>query len=157
MMRTVSLFVVMSIVTGCEASPPSYDQASTSVQRRSDFPAIKAWSTRTFGPFWDRHLKEVVVACSEAVNEGTSTTARFVVDARAAPKHVTIYESESTSFSYCVKQKMQALEWPQAPSEIRYLPIEINVDATTSEGQNADDVITSVTPSNKSLERTRER
>jgi len=94
-------------------------------------------------------------ACVGTLNEG-ETAARFVVDVRSAPQSVVVHDDAPTPFSSCLKDKLQALEWPRAPNDVRYLPIHFNVHRPKDGPQNADDAIKSITPPNKSLERTSE-
>jgi len=157
-MRTVTALLAAMCVVACPASPPTYDQAVelTGAMAEGVQSEVKGWMSSVFTPFADQHFEATVAACAESLREGSSAT-RFVIDMRAAPERVLIYDEASTAFSRCVKTELETLSWPQAPANLQYLPVAINADKPKDGPQNADDVIISITPSNKSLERTRER
>jgi hypothetical protein len=156
-MRKWPSLLVLLVVAVSKASPPTYDEAVKLSESIVHDAHAKQWIEGALAPFSDQHLdfKAMIQACVEMLGEG-STSVRFVVDVQAAPNSVVIYDDAPTPFSGCIKSKLEALKWPSAPENIRYLPIEINVHKPKDE-VNADDVITNVTPSNKSLERTHER
>ena len=156
-MRVRPLLLVVLFGAACEAAPPTYDQARQLAEHAADDAHIKEWIDNVFAPFLDHHLEKVIPPCSALMSESTPTTVRFVVDTQAAPKYVVVRDAGSSPFSECLKGKLQALEWPKAPGNIRYLPLEINSRKTNHGSQNADSAIISITPSNKSLERTGER
>jgi len=157
-MRTVKVLLIAMFVVVCRASPPTYDQAVelSSAIAESIQPEVKKWMNAVFTPFAGQHFEAMVAACAESLGEGLTAT-RFVVDVHAAPERVAVQDEASTPFSKCLKAKLEALTWPKAPAGIQYLPISINANRPKDGPQNADDVIISITPSNNSLERTRER
>jgi hypothetical protein len=109
-----------------------------------------------FTPFTGQHFEVMVAACAESLGEGPSAT-RLVIDVQAAPERVAVQDEAPTPFSKCLKAKLEALTWPKPPAGLHYLPIAINANRPKDGPQNADDVIISITPSNNSLERTRDR
>jgi hypothetical protein len=155
-MRTWPNLFVILFASACVASPPTYDEAVKLSESIAHNQSAKEWVEGVFAPFSDQHMRALLPACVGTLNEG-ETAARFVVDVQAAPQRVVVHDGAPTSFSSCLKDKLQALEWPRAPKDIRYLPILINARRPKDGPHNADDVIRSITPSNKSLERTRER
>jgi hypothetical protein len=149
-------FVVILFVAVCDASPPTYDEAERLSESLTLNENVKEWVEGVFSPFSDQHFGALFQACAHTLSEG-ETAARFVVDVGSAPKSVLVHDDAPTPFSSCLKGKLEALAWPKAPKEIRYIPIQINAHRPKDGPQNADDVIKSITPFNKSLERTRER
>ena len=144
----------MLFVAVCKASPPTYDEA-VKLSENIDNVRTKEWVESVLKPFSNHHMEAVLHLCVDLLSEG-STAARFVVDVQAAPKSVLVHDDAPTPFSDCLKGKLQALEWPKPPKDIRYLPIVINAHRPKDGPQNADDVIISITGSNTPLERTRE-
>jgi hypothetical protein len=157
-MRTVNVLLIAMFTVACRASPPTYDQAValSGAIPESIHPEVKDWMNGVFTPFAGQHFETMVTACAEALVEG-STTTRFVIDVQAAPERVAVQDEAPTPFSKCLKAKLEALTWPKPPVGLHYLPIAINANKPKDGPQNADDVIISITPSNNSLERTRER
>jgi hypothetical protein len=154
-MRNWSNLFVILFASVCIASPPTYDEAaklSESIAHNKD---AKEWVEGVFTPFSNQHMGALFQACAGTLNEG-ETAARFVVDLRAAPQSVVVHDDAPTPFSGCLKDRLQALEWPKAPKGVRYLPINFNAHRPKDGPQNADDAIKSIMPSNKSLERTRD-
>jgi len=157
-MRTVKVLIIAIFAVVCRASPPTYDQAaelSGAIAERMQ-PEVKKWINGVLTPFAVQHFEAMVAACSESLGE-VSTTTRFVIDVQAAPETVAVQDEAPTPFSKCLKAKLEALTWPNPPAGLQYLPIAINANKPKVGPQNADDVIISITPSNNSMERTRER
>ena len=155
-MRTWPTLLVMLFVAVCKASPPTYDEAVKLTENIAHNVQAKEWVESVLTPFSNQHMEAVLHPCVEKLSEG-ATAARFVVDVEAAPKSVVVYDDAPTPFSSCLKDRLQALEWPRAPKDVRYLPIHFNAHRPKDGPQNADHAIKSITPSNKSLERTRDR
>jgi len=157
-MRTVPAILVAMFALVCQASPPTYDQAVELSSAIADGAQseVKRWVSSVLKPFADEHFEAAVAACAESLGEG-STATRFVVDVQAAPERVLVYDEAPTSFSGCVKTKLEALTWPKAPADLQYLPIVVNAQKPKDGLQSADGAIISITPSNNSLERTRAR
>lgn len=157
-MRTFKALLIAAFIADCQASPPTYDQTVelSGAIAESAQAEVKKWLSGVFKPFASQHFEPTVAACAESLGEGSSAT-RLVVDVQAAPERVLVHDEAPTSFSTCVKTKLEALTWPQAPAGLQYLPIVIRAQKPKDGPQNADDVIISITPSNNSLERTRER
>jgi hypothetical protein len=141
---------------GCKTSPPTYEQALAVSADGGNRVQVREWSEGVFGAFLSHNLEATARGCAPFLSEGVSTT-RFVVDTHAPSKHIAIYDNAMTPFSKCVAGRLQALEWPRSPLKIRYLPLEINIETPKVGPHNADSAIISITPSNKSLERTREK
>jgi hypothetical protein len=154
-MRAWPKLFVMLIVPVCSASPPTYDEAVKFSDSTAQTQDAKEWVESVLAPFSDQYMEALLQACVGLLNEG-QTAARFVVDVRKAPKTVVVHDDAPTPFSSCLRGKLQALEWPKPPKELPYLPIQVNARRPKDGPQNADHLIKSVTPSNKSLGRTRE-
>jgi hypothetical protein len=142
-MRIASAVLVFLIAAGCAESPPTYEQVVGSMEQSPDVAIVKEWSAATLSPFLDANVQVIIVPCAALVSEGASTTARFLVEAQAAPGHVRIHDEAPSAFSACLKGRMQALNWPRAPGELRYIPVEISAHQPAHAGdRNADDAIT---------------
>jgi hypothetical protein len=152
-MRTWPTLAVMCLVVVCRASPPTYDEAVKLSEGVAHNAKAKGWVDTVFAPFSKQHLEVALHTCVEMLSEG-ATQARFVIDLQPAPQSVVVHDDAPTPFSDCLKGKLQELKWPMAHEGIRYLPLVINAHRPKDGAQSADDVIISVTPSNKSLERT---
>ena len=157
-MRTVNVLFIAMFAVVCRASPPTYDQAVelSGAIPESIQPEVKRWMNGVLTPFAGQHFEAMVAACAESLGEGPTAT-RFVIDVQAAPERVAVQDEAPTPFSKCLKAKLEALTWPKPPAGLQYLPIAINANKPKDGPQNADDVIISITPSNNSLERTRDR
>ena len=136
---------------------PAFSEASDAAATLASEPRLKEWMEGEFAAFWKRNLESIVPPCVQAIPESTSVSARLVVDLHSAPAPLRIGDESPTPFSTCVSARMQSLAWPAAPGELRYLPITIDAHAPSLDPKAADDVISNITPSNKSLERTREK
>ena len=137
---------------------PSYDEAVAKAVALTNDASAREWGERVGGPFIERNLDPIISECARFVPESTSVTAHLVVDATGSAPPTPVADETPTPFSDCLKGELQALAWPKAPTAIRFLPIEINGhNPRPTEGNAADGVIISITPSNTSLERTRER
>jgi hypothetical protein len=155
-MRTCPKVLVMLIASVCSASPPTYDEAVKFSESLAQKQGTKEWVESVLAPFSNEHMDALLRTCVGLLNEG-ETAARFVVDVRTAPKIVVVHDDTATPFSNCLRDKLQALEWPRPPNEVQYLPIKINAHRPKEGPQNADHLIESITPSNTSFERTRKR
>jgi hypothetical protein len=152
--RAWPTLAVMLLVVVCRASPPTYDEAVKLSENVAHNAKAKGWLDTVFAPFSKQHMEVALHTCVAMLGEG-ATQARFVIDLQPAPKGVVVHDDSPTLFSGCLKDKLQALKWPVAHEGMRYLPIVINAHRPKDGPQNADHVIISITPSNKSLERSR--
>lgn len=151
------LFITFVLLTGCATEMPSYEQAVAQSKAQADVAHFKEWSKRVVEPFVERNLPPAISQCAQFVPGATSATAHLVIDVAGSAPPTRIAVQAPTPFSDCVRAHLQSLEWPRAPSAIRFLPIEVNLHDPDPEGSAADGAITSVTPSNTSFERMRER
>lgn len=118
--------------------PPTYAQALADAQRHASDPAVQQWIEQVGKPFWYENLQSVFGPCLQNIPPDTSITVRLLVEVGDGGRALRYIDEAPTPLSTCVKERLQAIEWPKAPIQLRYFPIELNVSTRKSEPPDAE-------------------
>jgi hypothetical protein len=118
-------FVIAAAVRADE--PPTYAEALAEAKRHADEPAVRSWIEQVGKPFWNENLQSVFGPCLADIPPNTSITVRLLVEVGEGGRALRYIDDSPTPFSTCVKEQLQSIEWPKAPIELRYFPIELHV------------------------------
>jgi len=153
------VFALMSIsATSAVSSLLTYQEAVAAAETQSQDPAVIGWAKEALAPLFETEFKGLLETCVKSVSEIEPTAARLVVILRKGEVTITIDPEGSGSFSRCFADGLQKWHWPTPPTSVVYVPLALNLrpkDPAESE-KEAEQIIRDLTPSNKSLERSRE-
>jgi hypothetical protein len=152
-MRTATLLATLLVTNRWAADAPTFDEVVARTQAYATDPEFMSWASETLKPFVERNFESSVSPCLSLL-EGREVALRFVVEVRERDSLIHVQENPELRLSACISNYLRGLKWPVPPTSARYLPLTLNLRSPTLP---ADSVINELAPSNKSLERTRER
>ena len=160
---TVLPFLVSALISvsaeSATKSQLTYQEAAAAAQAQSQDPAAIGWAKEALAPLFETEYKALLEICLKSVSEIEPTAARVVVILSQTEVAITVDPEGSETFSKCIADGLKKWHWPTPPTSVVYVPLAVNTrppDPTEAD-KEADQTIRDVTPSSKSLERTRDR
>lgn len=153
-MRTVAPIIFVFATAALAAEPPTYAEALSEAELLRESAELREWGESVLQPILNRVVPEIATCASKLPDPG-SVEVRVVIDFAQSPAR--IYDESPGAISSCVRSRLEALTWSRSPPGLRYLPLELKLTMDSKSDAPADDFVISVTPTNTSPERTRER
>jgi hypothetical protein len=152
--------LLLQVNTASATKPQmTYQEAATAAETQAQDPAVAGWAQEALAPLFDKEYKALLESCFKSVSETEPTSARIVVILGPDGVAITSDPEGSELFTNCIANGLRSWNWPSPPKGAIYIPLTLNIRPPDPADANkaADEIIRDLSPSNKSLERTRER
>jgi hypothetical protein len=152
--------VLLVLMTGCSSTTPiTYDGAIKENAQRPDAVPAQEWANSVLGSFWNAQMPGLLESCFHPSVQDSRVQARLVVQLDRDRVTVPFRQGTPNSFSECLSSSVKALNWPKSPFSKIYFAVEVNTQPpdSSSDEAAAKAFLDSVSRSNKSPERTREK
>lgn len=107
-------------------------------------------------PLFEQRFPELLETCVRLASEDEANAVRVIVILGVEDVAVVIDPAGSAEISNCVAEELRKWQWP-IPPRVMYMPLELNTRPPDPEeqGRDADRILRSIRPSNKSPEQAR--
>ena len=136
----------------------SYREAESAAAAQVSEASLVKWGQENLSPIFEENFRSLLETCMRVASDAEPNAVRLVVILNHETVSIAIDPEGSMGISECIARELKMWNWPTPPS-IVYLPLKLNTRPPDSKDveREADHILEGISPSNKSLERTRER